>query len=61
MLHRVDAYPEYGCEVFVSKSGKTVWVASGKFQGEPLTVKGRSEMAALRQWVEIAESRYRSS
>ncbi len=60
-LHIVDAYPEKSCEVHVTKTGKTVWQASGEFRGEQLIVKARSETAAVRQWVEIAESRYRSS
>lgn len=59
-IHTVTAYPET-CEVSVTQRRKTVWVASGVFRGEPLVVKGRSERSALRDWIDIAESRYRSS
>lgn len=60
-MHSIDAYPEKACAVFVNQTGKTVWVASGNFRGEPLSVKGRSERTAADQWKELAESRYRSS
>ena len=60
-LHFVDAYPEKDCEVHVTKTGKTVWQASGKFMDEYVTVKARSEASAVRQWIDIAEFRYRSS
>lgn len=60
-MHSIDAYPDKACSVFVNQTGKTVWVASGDFRGEPLSVKGRSERAAADQWKELAESRYRSS
>lgn len=59
-VHIVKAYPET-CEVSVTQRRKTVWVASGMFRGELLVVKGRSERTALRDWIDIAEFRYRSS
>ena len=59
-LHKVEAYPET-CEVYVRLKGKTVWTASGTFQGQHLEVKGSSEAVALRNWREVAEGRYRSS
>jgi hypothetical protein len=60
-MHSIDAYPEKACPVFVNQTGKTVWVASGDFLGEPLSAKGRSEQAAANQWKELAEWRYRTS
>ncbi|MDR6787657.1 hypothetical protein J2Y58_000998 [Sphingomonas sp. BE138] len=60
-MHSIDAYPEKACPVFVNQTGKTVWVASGSFRGEPLIVKGQSERAAADQWKELAEWRYRTS
>lgn len=59
--HSIDAYPEKNCAVFVTATGKTTWEASGEFRGEPLSVKARSEVGALRLWRELAEARYRSS
>jgi tRNA pseudouridine-54 N-methylase len=60
-LHLVNAYPEKDVEVAVVLRGKTIWAASGTFQGESLSVTARSEASAVRQWIEVAESRYRSS
>lgn len=59
-VHTIQAYPET-CQVHVYQRSKTVWVASGSFQGKTLQQKGRSEAAALRAWKDIAEWRYRSS
>lgn len=59
-VHIVEAYPEK-CEVHTYQRSKTVWIASGTFQGESLTQKGGSERSALRHWKDIAEFRYRTS
>jgi hypothetical protein len=59
-VHTVEAYPET-CQVSTYKRGKTVWIATGTFMGEPLQQQGRSEATALRNWKDIAEFRYRSS
>jgi hypothetical protein len=60
-VHSVDAYPEKACRVGTYQKSKTVWIASGDFQGEPLQQQGRSEQSALAKWKDIAEWRYRSS
>lgn len=60
-MHLVDAYPEKACRVATYQKSKTVWIASGDFQGEPLQQQGRSEQSALAKWKDIAEWRYRSS
>lgn len=60
-MHTIDAYPEKDCRVSVIQTRKTVWVASGTFMGEHLSVKSRSERSALAQWKDIAEWRYRTS
>ncbi|WP_242771600.1 hypothetical protein [Sphingopyxis sp. YF1] len=36
---------------------KTVWVASGEYDGERLIQEGRSETSALRAWEDIADYR----
>jgi hypothetical protein len=59
-IHRVDAYPET-CDVHTYQHGKTVWIATGMYRGEPLQEKGRSEKSALAKWKEHAEWRYRAS
>jgi hypothetical protein len=59
-VHTVKAYPET-CEVHTRQKGKTVWIASGVFQGEHIEVRTRSETSALKHWQEVAESSYRSS
>ena len=60
-LHKIDAYPEKACEVHVYKKGKTVWIATGDFMGEPLQVKAGTEVGAVRVWREVAEGRYRGT
>lgn len=60
-LHIVAAYPENDCKVYVTKTGKTVWVASGTFMEKHLSVNGSSEHNALAKWIDIAEWRYRTS
>lgn len=59
-VHTVHAYPET-CQVHVYQRSKTVWIASGTFQGQPLQQRGRSEAAAVKAWKDIAEFRYRTS
>jgi hypothetical protein len=56
----IKAHPEI-CEVMIYKRGKTVWVATGEFQGEPLHITARTEIGAERQWKALAEARYRRS
>lgn len=59
-VHTIEAYPET-CQVHTYQKSKTVWIASGTFRGEHLQQKARTEQAALRNWKDIAEWRYRSS
>lgn len=57
-VHATTVYSE-ACEVHTYQRGKTVWIASGTFDGRPIQQKGRSERVALRNWVDVAEARYR--
>lgn len=59
-VHTIEAYPET-CQVHTYQKSKTVWIASGTFQGKHLQQQGRTEQGALRTWKDIAEWRYRSS
>ena len=58
--HTIQAYPET-CAVHTYQRTKTVWIATGTFQGEHLEQNGRTEQAALANWKDIAEWRYRTS
>jgi hypothetical protein len=40
------------CLVIVSQSSKTVWWATGEFQGREIHVKGRSAKQALSEWIQ---------
>jgi hypothetical protein len=44
-------------EVKVHQESKTVWQASGRYEGEWVDVKGTSESTALRNWEEAATYR----
>ena len=44
-------------EVYTQHTYKTVWKASGTFEGQYIEKKARSESAALRDWLETAKSR----
>lgn len=59
-VHTVEAYPET-CRVSTYQKSKTVWIATGTFQGEDLRQQARTEQGALKAWKDIAEWRYRSS
>lgn len=59
-VHTVNAYPET-CQVHTYQRSKSVWIATGTFQGETLQQTGRSEGAALARWKDVAEWRYRTS
>jgi hypothetical protein len=60
MRHRIDVYPESGCEVTVNQISERKWKASGTFMGKPLQVYGRSGLDAVSQWQRKAEWRYRT-
>ncbi len=47
------------CEIDVFQKSKTVWLATGGFMGSRLLTKGRSERAAVANWVKTAEIRRR--
>jgi len=40
--------------VYVNQTHKTVWEASGSFEGHALTVKGSSGQNALARWRKVA-------
>jgi len=42
------------CTVSVYRKSKTVWVATGAYMGESITVQDRSEGTALKRWREAA-------
>lgn len=42
------------CVVKVHQKSKSVWVANGDFNGEPITVQGSSWSAAVASWREAA-------
>jgi len=42
------------CKVSVYRKSKSVWVASGDYLGEAITVQDRSAGSALKRWREAA-------
>ncbi len=46
-------------EISINHKSKTVWVVSGFIMEDSLKVKGRSEKAAVENWVKTAELRMR--
>jgi hypothetical protein len=44
-------------EVTTYQRSKTVWIASGNYEGQIIVTKGRTESAVLLHWGETANSR----
>jgi hypothetical protein len=42
------------CKITVYRKYKTVWVASGDYMGESISVKGQTEGAAVKLWIDAA-------
>ncbi len=41
---------------FTRQKSKSVWIAVGKYMGEPIEVKDRSEATAIKRWREAARA-----
>lgn len=53
MKHRVEVWSR-NYEVHVDQRSKTVWVASGDYEGQTITVTDRTPTSALKRWREAA-------
>jgi hypothetical protein len=58
MKHTVEVWGKT-YEVSVHQKSKTVWIASGDYEGQYIQTQGRSETQALGSWREAA--RYRGN
>lgn len=58
MDHKVQVWSRQ-YDVAVYQRSKTVWIASGNYEGQQIETKGRTETQALAAWREAA--RYRGN
>jgi hypothetical protein len=45
------------CTITITRTSKTVWIATGEYMGRRIEVKGRSESSAANGWVQAARDR----
>ena len=43
------------CEIYICQKSKTVWVVDGEYNGKSFIGSGRTQSAAVAQWIRIAE------
>jgi hypothetical protein len=48
-------------EMHLSRTYKTVWIATGEYRGQRIRAKGRSEDNAVHAWRDVAKQLYATS